>query len=117
MRGGSDQLIDIPAAKIAEAGTSYDKIFKSVSLSDSQLKEIIKNKIIDPVGLAYVIKQEIGNNKPSTSTSKSWGVYIDMNEKYVPGEKLNKGERIVIDLRKYRVEKIESILRARGARV
>ena len=57
MRGGPDQLVDIPSIKMGEMGIRHSDIFKADS--DADLKKLITTKIIDPVALQPFLKQEI----------------------------------------------------------
>jgi len=117
MRGGHDQLVDIPKGKLSELGLDHSKIFKAIGKGgDPDIHETMKSKIVDPVGLVHAMMGDKDDKKTPISTSKSFGLYVNPEENYIPGEKLTKGERIVIDLRKAKVDKIQSILRARSAR-
>lgn len=110
MRGGPDQLTDIPSSKLHEAGTSQRDIFKS-DMSDAALKKLSTTKIIDPVGLMAALKREL------KGTQKSFALVIDAEETYIPGSTLKKSEpqSLTIDVVKSsKIERIKGILSARG---
>lgn len=109
MRGGADQLTDIPGSKLAEAGITHRDIFKS-DMSDAAIKKLITTKIIDPVGLMAVVKRELKGMK------KSFELVVDLEQTYVPGSTLRKSEPVLtIDVVKSaKIERIKGILSARG---
>jgi len=79
MRGGADQLTDIPSHKLSEVGLTHSDIFKAVKfadhdLSDAAIKKIMKHKILDPIALAPFIDKEVGGKK---DTKKSFSLVVD----------------------------------------
>jgi hypothetical protein len=129
-RGGPDQLIDIPEAKLRDVGLDHAKIFKSdVEMSDERLKELLKTKVIDTVSLIPFIDAEIKGMK------KSFALVIDPDQTFIPRETLRKSlvvskaahftpgemresqDGFVIDIRKAdRIAKIRTELARRGIR-
>jgi len=117
MRGGPDQLIDIPSSKLAGSQLSHAQIFKADNLSDAQLKNILKTKVIDPVSFIGFLKKEL-------KIKKSFSLVVSKSETYTPGETLGyNGDirkssptqpGIVIDLKKAeKIRKIKGILHDR----
>lgn len=86
MRGGPEQLIDIPKSKLAELGLSHEKIFKAQDVGIAQLKEIIKYKIIDLIELVPFIDAELKAQK----VKKSYSLVVGVGER--PFEKSNKSQ-------------------------
>ena len=72
MRGGAENLVDIPHSKLAEAGLTHSDIFKG----PKSLSHILAHKIIDPVGLLKVLKQEMASHKEPVQ--KSLGLVIPL---------------------------------------
>jgi hypothetical protein len=110
MRGGPDQLTDIPGSKLGEAGITHRDIFKS-DMSDAALKKMVTTKIVDPVGLMAVLKREM------KSAQKSFALVVDIEESYIPGSTLHKSEPhgLTIDIVKSaKIDRIKGILSARG---
>lgn len=60
MRGGADQLTDIPSSKLVEAGLTHADIYKS----EDDIERILQTKIVDNMGLMPFLKKEIKENKP-----------------------------------------------------
>jgi len=85
MRGGADQLVDIPSAKLAEAGTTHTDIFKAdkKELSDAELKKLGCHKIIDPIALAPFLEKEM---KSAKKVKKSFSLVVKSDASYIPGE-------------------------------
>jgi hypothetical protein len=80
MRGGADQLVDIPRSKLAEMGLNHNEIFKakkgySPHLTDDELKEIVTTKIVDPVALTTFLDEEMSGKK----VKKSFSLVIPTN--------------------------------------
>lgn len=112
MRGGPDQLTDIPGSKLTEAGLTHRDIFKSNDLSDAALKRLSTSKVIDPVGLMAIVKRMI-----KAQTKKSFELVIDLDAAaYRPGETIRKAfVPQQVDLAKaMKIDRIKGILRARG---
>jgi len=99
MRGGPDQLVDIPKSKLAEVGLSHEKIFKAEGLGIAQLKEIMKYKIIDLVELVPFIDEVMAQK-----VKKSYSLVVGVGER--PFEKSNKSEE---RLRKSLIGKIQRL--------
>lgn len=65
MRGGPDQLVDIPKHKLSESGLTHSDIFKAEKKkkfnidTDEGLHEVIKHKIVDPCSLMPFIKEQM----------------------------------------------------------
>jgi len=70
MRGGAENLVDIPASKLAEAGLTHGDIFKG----PKSLDHILTHKIIDPVGLLKIVKQEMKGE-----VKKSWALCVPVD--------------------------------------
>lgn len=87
MRGGRDQLTDIPKSKLTEAGLTHADIYKSEDV-DSDLHEILRTKIIDPVALLPFLKAEMQKGM----VKKSINLIVDKDLKYVPKSVLLKAE-------------------------
>jgi len=98
MRGGPNQLVDIPKSKLAEAGLTHKDIFKADSLGDAQIKELIKNKVIDIVALLPLIDEEL-----KKQTRKSFSLVVDFHE--LPFKKTLSEE----NLRKSLIRKIQRL--------
>ena len=124
MRGGADQLVDIPESKVGkleEGGVklTHADLFKAdEELSDQALQKIMTTKIIDPVGLMAVVKREMkgGDKKP---VKKSIMLVVDHDAAFVPGERLAKSvkrdEGYEIDLAKAaKINRIQGILDGRA---
>ena len=60
MRGGVDQLVDIPKSKLSEVGISHADIFKAQEVSDDQLKKLFATKMIDVAELTGLIEKDLG---------------------------------------------------------
>lgn len=106
MRGGPDQLTDIPGSKLSEVGLSHADIFKSIDphdLSDKALKKMLKSKIVDPIALAPFIDETIKEMKP---VKKSYSLVIngDLPKVFFISEDLAKSEMI----RKIKAQKAEN---------
>lgn len=84
MRGGPNQLVDIPAHKLSEVGLTHSDIFKSSKnfddndLSDAALKRLLRHKIVDPVALQPFLDAELKG-----SMKKSFALVIDQSVKPV----------------------------------
>ncbi len=65
MRGGAENLVDIPSNKLAEAGLTHEQVFKAdqKELSDAQIKQLVTRKIIDPVEWLKVLKKDMPKSK------------------------------------------------------
>lgn len=77
MRGGADQLTDIPANKLSEAGLTHADIYKAMKfdphdMSDSAIKKLSAHKIIDPIALAPFIDSAL-----KETVKKSWSLVVD----------------------------------------
>jgi hypothetical protein len=110
MRGGVDQLTDIPSANLSGLGITHADLFKSMKfdnhdLSDKALKKLCAHKIIDPIALAPFIDEEIKSNKP---IKKSWSLVIDAD---APKNDFKKS--FVIDTKKSELIKKIKLLKAR----
>jgi hypothetical protein len=100
MRGGHDQLTDIPAHKLAEVNLSHSDIFKALDphdMSDKAMRSLMTTKVVDPVALLPFIKEEM-KNKP---VKKSIELVVDADLKpftfkksFVVDEKMAKAELI-----------------------
>jgi hypothetical protein len=106
MRGGADQLTDIPKTKLAEVGLTHADIFKADVDSDEGLKQVIRHKIIDPVALLPFIKEEMNSNI-SKSVKKSFSLVVDKSLAPVSFKK-------DIELKKSQIIKKIKALKARG---
>jgi hypothetical protein len=109
MRGGADQLTDIPKTKLAEAGLTHAEIFKADTESDEGLKQVIRHKIIDPVALLPFIKEEMHSSSSgiSKSVKKSFSLVVDKSLAPVSFKK-------DIELKKSQIIKKIKALKARG---
>ena len=76
MRGGPEQLVDIPSNKLSEVGLSHSDIFKAGDGDDS-LKQALKHKIVDPVALLPFIKQELHSAPEDSDITKSVRFVVD----------------------------------------
>lgn len=96
MRGGKDQLVDIPESKLAKEGLTHADIFKSESEDPF---DIMQTKIIDMVALVPFIDEEIKSKK---KVKKSFILTIDEKNTFNPKEDLRKAELIakIKDLKK-----------------
>jgi hypothetical protein len=88
MRGGADQLVDIPHHKLAALGLTHHDIFKG----DDQLNQILRTKIIDPVALINFIMDKghtFGAEKEIKKSERSFALVIteqgaiDFNKSFV----------------------------------
>ena len=124
MRGGPDQLPDIPSSKLegvtdhAGNAITHRELFKSDELTDQALQKIMTTKIIDPVGLVAALKKDDGKSEP---VKKSIFLVVDMDARFVPGVSLKKSikrdEAYEVDLSKAaKINRIEEILRGRADR-
>lgn len=118
MRGGAENLTDIPANKLSEAGLSHGDIFKSEEgkeMSDEQLNHLVKHKIVDPVGLMKFVKEEM-----KAKTQKSWALVVDLQKGAVDFKKepaIPFKKSFVVrrdDVRKSKIEKVRSLLREKA---
>jgi hypothetical protein len=82
MRGGADQLTDIPKHKLSEVGLTHSDIFKSKELSDDQLKQLTLHKIIDPVALVPLLDHEVQvHHHMEKSTKHTFSLVVDSETK------------------------------------
>jgi hypothetical protein len=95
MRGESN-LVDIPQSKLTELGTTHADIFKG-PIGD--IKTLIRHKIIDPVALLQLVKQELKGG-----LKKSAFLYVKADES--PFVKSRTSEK---DLRKSLVKRIKRL--------
>lgn len=103
MRGGPDQLVDIPSSKLTEIGITHSDIFRS---EGGEMYQVAKTKIIDPVGLLKVVKEEM--SKPM---KKSWALTIDLDSSSVD---FKKSYVVQSDIRKSMIEKLRSSKREKA---
>ena len=99
MRGGPEQLVDIPSHKMQEAGITHRDIFKA--MSSAQLEELIKTKIIDMVELVPFIDAELG-------LKKSYSLVVDITEPNFKRSKLSEEtmrKSLIREIRRLRNEK------------
>lgn len=89
MRGGAEQLTDIPKTKLAEMGLSHAEIFKADADSDEGLKQVIRHKIVDPVALLPFIKEEMKSLGVSKSVKQTFSLVIDKSLAAVTFKKEN----------------------------
>jgi len=82
MRGGVNNLTDIPSSKLSSLGITHADLFKSPHLTDEQVHTIIKHKIVDPVGLTTIIRKEM--KKLKSEMIKSFSLTVDANQAYLP---------------------------------
>jgi len=102
MRGGAEQLVDIPHSKLAEIGISHADIFKSDS---DKLFHTLKTKVIDPVALmGFMMKGK---------TKKSFDLVIGADLGPVDFKKSATHTDKAADLRKSKIEQIKGLLRKR----
>lgn len=101
MRGGAENLVDIPHSKLAEAGMSHSDIFKSDGELD--FDHILQHKIVDPVGLMKAVKQEMKGQ-----VQKSWSLVIDTER---PGVNFQKSYVVHSDIHKAKIEKVRGLIR------
>ena len=76
MRGGAENLIDIPASKLAEMGTSHSEIFKAKS---NDLHHVLRNKIIDAPSLVPFIDEAIEEAQAMVA-KKSVSLVVKLDE-------------------------------------
>jgi hypothetical protein len=134
MRGGEDQLVDIPSSKLQLVDIPSSKLPEGVSHEDlfkgeTDVKRLSTAKVFDPVGLMPFVKDEIEKVRKSLP---NFSLFVKSEDTYVPGDSIKKhlvaatdetyesGETFkksgaVIDFqRTERIEKIKSELRKRG---
>ena len=75
-RGGADQLTDIPSAKLSEMSLSHEDIFRSMALTDEQIKKIISIKHIPLTDLVPIIDEEM--KAEASKMSKSYIIPKDI---------------------------------------
>lgn len=115
MRGGAEQMVDIPSSKLQDAGITHSDIFKGMKfkdhdLSDNTLKKMMAHKIVDPVALIPFLDQEM----------KSGGAMVKKSFTLVVDEKLDAVDfrkSFVIEdqsLKKSLIEKIKKLRSEKG---
>lgn len=112
MRGGADQMTDIPSSKLQEVGLTHSDIFKGMKFkthdhSDETLKKLMAHKIVDPVALIPFLDSEM----------KSSGMMVKKSFSLVIDEKLNAVDfrkSFVIEDKDLKKALIEKIKRARS---
>jgi hypothetical protein len=85
MRGGPNQLVDIPKSKLSEVGLSPEKIFKAEGAEIAQLKKMMGLKIIDFIELVPFVDAELAQK-----VKKSYSLVVGVGER--PFEKSNKSK-------------------------
>ena len=114
MRGGADQLVDIPSSKLQEVGLSHSDIFKASfkqhDLSDGTIKKMLQHKIFDPVALVPFIDEEL--KASGTQIKKSFSLVIDGDAKAFDFRK----SYVIEDqsLKKSLIEKIKRLRSEKG---
>jgi hypothetical protein len=101
MRGGAENLTDIPASKLSEAGLSHAEIFKSEE--DMDLDHVLTNKIVDPVGLLKFVKEGM-----KEKTQKSWSLVVDLD---LPSLDFQKSYVVRSDIKKSKIERVRELIR------
>lgn len=81
MRGGREQLVDIPASKLAESGLDHERIFKS----EGGMKDLLKTKIFDLPSLVSMIDEAF--DEVMGTTKKSWSLVVSSDAPIIKSQR------------------------------